>query len=1203
MNQEEALATLDAILQQESLNNVQELVFRQTWEGKSYAEIAEETNYDPDYIKYVGYQLWQVLSKATGEKVTKSNFKSLLRRKIQSTAPLESTNLSSLVTQDNTAAPEKKYLKSWGEAVDVSAFYGRDGELKVLQKWLLEDHCRFVLLLGMGGIGKTALSVKLAEQVCTDGAAKEQNPFKYLIWRSLRNAPPLAEILTDILKLLSSQLDLQLPSTVDGKITQLIDELRQHRCLLVLDNTESILRENPVGYYREGYENYGEFFKRMGEERHQSCLVLTSREKPKEFASLEGEALPVRSLLLKGLTETPGRKILEKKGLSGTEHEKNELVEKYRGNPLALKIVSTSIQEIFDGNISEFLQEGAIVFNGIRSLLEQQFDRLSGLEKKIMYWVAINRDLVHIPDLKEDIIPPISKPKLLEVMESLGSRSLLEKGPLGFTQQPVVMEYMTEQLIEKVCQELSSEEASMLMNYALTQAQAKDYVRESQVRIILDPIADRLKNTFKSLRDVEHKLKQLLLKLQNEYANSSGYAGGNILNLLNQLQIDLTGYDFSNLAIWQAYLQDVNLHQVNFSRADLSKSVFAERLSTVMMVKYSPDGKYLAAGDTGGVLRVWHVADGKQHLNFPGHANWIWAVAFSPDGKILASASVDKTVKLWDVATGACRSVLHGHAHWVHSVAFSPDGRTIASSGTDQTIRIWNTNTGECLRILQGHDDVVWAVAFSPAGILASGSQDHTVKLWDPDTGQCLRTLEGHTHWAWSVAFSPDGKRLASGSQDHTTRIWDVDTGQCLKILEHPNWIYHVAFSPEGKIMACACKDHRVWLWDVESGACIQVLKGHTNLVYSVVFAPIRNNAGEQLLVSSSQDETIRFWDASTGQGIRTLQGRINWILSVALRPDGKIISGHKDCNVRLWDPDTGECLQVLKRHSSFIWSVACSQDGERIASGSDDTEITLWDAHSGQQLSVLKEHTSMVFCVTFSPDGKTLASGSQDQSVIFWDVSTGRRLRICRGHTHWVLSVAYAPDGKTLASGSQDGVIKFWDAATGVCMKTLEAHAAPLWSVMFSPDGRMLVSGSQDTTLKLWEVATGTCLKTLQGHTGVVRSVGFSADGKIVASAGQDMTIKLWDVATGTCLRTLQGHTSTVSSIVLSKTNQLISGGQDETVRLWDLSTGECLRSLRPQRPYEGMNITGMTGVTASQKVTLKSLGAYDLDTDTVQN
>jgi WD40 repeat protein len=1065
MNLEEALAILDEILQEESLNDVQELVFRQTWEGKTYSEIAEETNYDPDYIKYVGYQLWQMLSNATAEKVTKSNFKSVLRRKFQSKTPPESTTLSPIVIQDGgIGAPEKQCFRDWGEAVDVSIFYGRDHELRVLQKWLLEEHCRVVLLLGMGGMGKTALSVKLAEQVCERYAAGEQDAFEYLIWRSLRNAPPLAEILADLLKFLSNQQDLEWPTSINGKISCLVDYLRNHRCLIVLDNTESILCENPVGYYREGYEDYGELLKRLGEERHQSCLVLTSREKPKEFASLEGEALPVRSLLLKGLEEMQGRKLLMTRSLHGTEDEQKKLIEHYRGNPLALKIVSTSIRELFDGSIADFFREGSIVFNGIRSLLMQQFDRLSNLEKKIMYWLAINREPVHISELKDDIIPPVSKPKLLEAMESLVSRSLIEKGTSGFTQQPVVMEYMTEQLIEQVCQELLTEEVSMLMNYALAKAQAKDYVRESQVRIILDPIADRLKNTFKSLRDIEHKLKQLLLKLQNEYATSSGYAGGNVLNLLCQLKIDLTAYDFSNLAIWQAYLQDVNLHQVNFAHADLSKSVFAENLGNIPSARFSPDGKYLATGDGGGVIKLWNVADGKQLLSYQGHISWIWNVAFSPDGKTLASASADRTVKLWNAYTGDCLKVLQGHTNWAFSVAFNSDGQMLASGSTDQTIRLWSTHTGQALSVLKGHGGSVWSVAFNADGILASGSQDGTIKFWNPVTGQCLQTLQGHTDGIYSVAFSPDGRMLASGSRDGMVRLWDVGTGQCLSALEHPNWIFSVAFSLDGQRLASGSRDHMIRFWDVSTSRCIRVLKGHTDWVYSVAYAHA-DNLDEQILASCGPDETIRFWDADTGKSLRTLQGHTNWILSVTLSSDGQIISGCKDHTVKLWDSNTGQCLKVLERHHSQIWSVSCSPNGQLLASGSDDNEVTLWDVHTGQCLKVLQGHTSPIYSVTFSPVdaslpsgfSQTLASGSQDNTVRIWNVTTGQCLKKLEEHTAWVLSVAYTPDGKILASGSQDGSIRFWDVATGECLKIFQEHEGPVWSVDFSPDGKTL--------------------------------------------------------------------------------------------------------------------------------------------------
>ncbi len=81
MNVEEALFILDTALHPKVLNNVQELVFRQAWEGQTYQEIAKSSGYNANYIKDVGYQLWKLISKAFEEEVTKSNFRSVLRRR------------------------------------------------------------------------------------------------------------------------------------------------------------------------------------------------------------------------------------------------------------------------------------------------------------------------------------------------------------------------------------------------------------------------------------------------------------------------------------------------------------------------------------------------------------------------------------------------------------------------------------------------------------------------------------------------------------------------------------------------------------------------------------------------------------------------------------------------------------------------------------------------------------------------------------------------------------------------------------------------------------------------------------------------------------------------------------------------------------------------------------------------------------------
>ncbi|KYC40905.1 hypothetical protein WA1_25145 [Scytonema hofmannii PCC 7110] len=124
----------------------------------------------------------------------------------------------------------------------------------------------------------------------------------------------------------------------------------------------------------------------------------------------------------------------------------------------------------------------------------------------------------------------------------------------------------------------------------------------------------------------------------------------------------------------------------------------------------------------------------------------------------------------------------------------------------------------------------------------------------------------------------------------------------------------------------------------------------------------------------------------------------------------------------------------------------------------------------------------------------------------------------------------------------------------------------------------------------------TGQCLKTLQEHNSWVSSVAFNPESNILASGSHDQTVKLWDVNTGQCLKTLQGHTSWISSVAFSpQGDSLTSTSLDETIKLWNIKTGECLKTMRSDRPYEGMNITGTTGLTEVTIATLKALGAVE--------
>ena len=1148
----------------------------QTPQGKRYTleALSERTALDP-------HTLARILGRAQGVDLRSvKQFFTTLNLELESSDWCKPEPVVELPS--NTTFSMRSDLR---EAVDVSHFYGRTAELAQLEQWIVTERCRVVSLLGMGGIGKTALAAKLVEKI-------GQN-FDCVVWKSLRNAPPAAEILTELIQFFSDNQD-QLPTSLDDRIRLLMKYLCSYHCLLVLDNVESILCSGTrYGAYCEGCEGYQELLIRVVEASHNSCLVLTSREQPKELVIFEGPA--IRSLQLKGLASPEIQAIFREKGpFLASPEDWRRLVEHYGGNPLALMMVAPIIQEFLDGSISECLElfkQDTCVFDDIRDLLERQFNRLSTREQNIMYWLAISREWVTLPELKEDLVPAFRQWELLEAMASLRRRSLIEKSGTLFTLQPMVMESVTERLIEQVCQEIRTQRFTLLKSHALIKAQALDYIRDTQIRFILQPVLDGLLATNGSFSHVKNQLTQILSQLQETSPLEPGYIGGNILNLLCQLKIDLNNLDFSCLTIWQADLREANLHNVNLAHSDLARSVFAETIGSILSVAFSPDGKLLATGGVKEEICLWQVTDGKLLMTCKGHTGWIRALAFSPDGRILGSSSTDQTIRLWNTSTGLCHRILTGHTGSVRSVAFSPDGQILASGSDDQTVKLWNINLEQCHATLYKHTGPVRSVAFSPDGqILASGSDDQTVKLWNINLEQCHATLYEHTSPVRSVGFSPDGQILASGSDDRVIRLWNTSTGQCFKILTgHTGSIRSVNFSPDGQILASGSDDRVIRLWNTSTGQCFKILTGHTHHVRAVTFSP-----DNYTLASSGEDQTVRLWNTSTGQCYRTLWGRTNWVWAIAVSPDGRTLAcGGEDKVVRIKDISSERCLKTLKGHDNAVRSVAFSPDGQTLASGSEDCMVRIWDVSTGQCRKTLRS-SNRVWAVAFSADGQIVASGGGDRTVRLWDVNTGQCLKTLKGHTSMVESVAFSPDGQILASGGGDRTVRLWDVSTGQCLKTLKRHTSMVRSVAFSPDGQVLASGGGDRTVRLWDVGTGQCLKSLNEHAGIVESVAFSPDGRILASGGGNQTVRLWDVSSSHCLNTLNGHTKDIQSVAFSQQGILLTSScENEAIKLWDVSTGKCLKTLKSERPYEGMNITGVTGLSEATKANLLALGA----------
>lgn len=1251
MDADEALLIIEKALSEEHLNKLQISIFRDAWDDLSYQETAQKTGYELGYIKQTGSHLWQLLSKALGTKVSKSNVQQVLKRYLSQNFEKAISYTSSPEFSPPTPSPYSlpPALFDWGEASDVSIFYGRTEELEILARWVVQDRCRLVGLFGMGGIGKTALSVKLAKQLSERGLGEgneaASDPFTYVIWRSLRNAPPIQDLLADWIKFLSHQQETVLPTSLDQQILRLLDYLRTHRCLLILDNAETIMQAGSSdGSYQPGYEGYGQLLRCVAETPHQSCLLLTSREKPKGFAPREGESLPVRSLQVTGLATLIGQELFRVKGqFSGSSEEWQTLISHYAGNPLALKIVATAIADFFDGSVTRFLEfsrQGGFVFGDIRDLLERQIGRLSKLEQDVMLWLAINREPTSFAELRSDFLTPVTPAHLLETLTALERRSLIEKNRTLFTLQPAVMEYLTELLIEQVCEEVERESGvevddstgearesdfsrsqksgvgvtdastSYLHSHALIKATAKDHIRETQIRLILQPIIDRL-NARASSTELDKQLTKRLDGFRGKSIQETGYSCGNLINLLRQLQADqsdrtcdLSHRDFSHLAIGQAYLCQTVLHHTNLTGSELAKSIFTETFSQILAVAFSPDGQLLAASDISYDVHIWRVADGKKWLTCQSGDGWVWAIAFSPNSRLLAS-SANGTIHFWDTQTGACLRTLRGYASRIFSLAFSPDGQYLVGGYEDHQIRIWQVATGNLVTVISGHTDEVRSVAFSPDGcLLASGSYDKTIKLWEigdleeESIVRCRTTLAGHENWVWSVAFSPNGRMLASGSSDRTIKLWDVETSTCFRTLTgHAQAVRSVAFAPY-------CLDSTPQTADVEPES--------------------RSEGRDFWIASGSDDRTVRLWRMD-GQCLRVLQGHTSWISAVAVSPNGAAIaSGSEDQSVRLWDSQTDHCLKVVQGYSSGIWSIAFNPANNMLVSGGQDRQVRLWnlfnpdgadnpdesdpngrelpsDKSSGANeegsgalfdtpILTIPGQANWIWSVAVTPDGSIIASSSEDGIIHLWKnipnslthsphYQSSNSLSL-KGHTDAVWSVAFSPDGAILASGSLDSTVRLWEPTTGNCWQTLQAHSSGVWSVAFAPqmslaqpDHYLLASGSQDQTIQLWEISQDSaqtairCVRTLTGHTNWIRCVAFSPDGQFLVSGSSDGMVKLWQVDTGECIQTFQAYESLVLAVAYSPDGSTIAtGGGDGSLKLWKIFPPESSQPIPTQ-------------------------------------
>ncbi len=400
MNADTAILWIDRLVALETdkhLNDLQIFLLQQVWLGKKYTEIAEDYHCTEGHVKDIAADLWKLLSQLVGERVTKTNLRSILQR--------------------HTVTSETPQPLVIDRSIPDYQFIGREGAIAKLDE-LTQQGQRTIVIQGEGGVGKTTLAQEYLKTCGCDLILE-------LLMAKETAQIASAEIVVE--EWLLQDLQIEPGREFSVTLLRLKRQLSQRKIGILIDNLEPAL--DGQGKIVPEHRNYIELLRILTDRQLPGITLITSRDRLCEVD------LNLTHYRLSGLDLDTWNTYFNHRQITTSPTEIATLHQTYGGNAKAMEIMAGIIGADFDGDVAAYVQAARDIQHietSLKQLIGNQFDRLQTLDTDAYQLLCRagcyrDRDLAQVStEALSCLLWDVDLDDRTNIIDALKNRSLIE---------------------------------------------------------------------------------------------------------------------------------------------------------------------------------------------------------------------------------------------------------------------------------------------------------------------------------------------------------------------------------------------------------------------------------------------------------------------------------------------------------------------------------------------------------------------------------------------------------------------------------------------------------------------------------------------------------------------------------------------------------------------------------------------------------